>query len=91
MADIVKYSDQRSDFRCLICGSIYIPNFKMPNVCGSCSRVVKTQRRKAGLREIPKIDKDVREHRKKEKKKYLEWYKEESASDNFGKKIKIKT
>lgn len=94
MADIIKYTNIKDEYHCSICGINIgvIPHWKFPNgMCSSCLRVVKTQRRKVGLTEIPKINKNVVEKRTIGKKRFLDWYKEELVSDDkFGKKVRIK-
>lgn len=76
--------------QCLLCGYTFIPGLKNPNVCGNCYRRVAAERHKAGLRRIPNTNKKVIEERKREKKKFYEWYREEMESDSFGKKYKFK-
>lgn len=93
MADIIKYTNIKDEFHCSVCGINIgvIPHWKFPNgMCSSCLRVVKTQRRKIGLTEIPKINEVVVEKRAREKRKYKDWLSEEMSSDNFGTKVKIK-
>lgn len=79
------------DKRCSRCRRLYSATLKNPTICGECwQKYVAPQRKKYGLTPTPNVNVEVIAKREIEKKKYLEWMREEMQSDNFGKRVRVK-